>query len=199
MATMAMLEPPTEFGIVETGIFRSDVIQQAHIPFIQTLDIKTVLILSPEAPSRTMQSFYSDVGIDVVHLGLKAWRPMFGGWRPISEELVKDGLERMLTDAGRGKNVLIMCTGGIHETGTFIGCLRRLQGWNLTSILVEYRSFAGQKARYINEQFIELFDTDLITLPNELPRWWTDREEILVSCISQARTFADFQARELRE
>ena len=26
---------------------------------------------------------------------------------------------------------------GIHQTGTFVGCLRKLQGWNLNSIIVE--------------------------------------------------------------
>lgn len=33
-----------------------------------------------------------------------------------------------------------------------IGCLRKLQGWNLTAIFEEYRRYAGTKARFINEQ-----------------------------------------------
>lgn len=38
--------------------------------------------------------------------------------------------------------------------GTIIGCLRKLQGWNLTSILEEYRRHAGPKIRLVNEQVL---------------------------------------------
>jgi hypothetical protein len=36
--------------------------------------------------------------------------------------------------------------------GTVIGCLRKLQGWNLTAIFEEYRRYAGSKVRFLNEQ-----------------------------------------------
>ena len=37
----------------------------------------------------------------------------------------------------------------------------------------QYRAYAGSKARYLNEQYIELFDLDLVTLPKQLPLWLT--------------------------
>jgi len=37
--------------------------------------------------------------------------------------------------------------------------------------IAQYRAYAGSKARYLNEQFIELFDLDLVTLPRQLPPW----------------------------
>ncbi|ORX63430.1 hypothetical protein K493DRAFT_250082, partial [Basidiobolus meristosporus CBS 931.73] len=43
-----------------------------------------------------------------------------------------------------------------------------------------YRSYSGNKARYINEQFIELFDMDLVTLPAELPEWFVEQYKLLV-------------------
>ena len=55
-----------------------------------------------------------------------------------------------------------------------IGCLRKLQGWNLTSTLEEYRRHVGPKIRVLNEQFIELFDTDLVMVPPGAPRWLND-------------------------
>lgn len=64
-----------------------------------------------------------------------------------------------------------------------MGCLRRLQHWNFSSIIVEYRAYAGNKARYVNEQFIELFDIDWITLPASLPTWWIEQEAMWV-CIN---------------
>lgn len=33
-------------------------------------------------------------------------------------------------------------------------------------------------SRYASEQFIELFDTDLITLPPELPAWFVEQEAL---------------------
>jgi hypothetical protein len=59
-----------------------------------------------------------------------------------------------------------------------MGCLRRLQHWNFSSIIVEYRAYAGSKARYVNEQFIELFDVDWITLPGSPPAWWIEQEQM---------------------
>ncbi|GJJ75879.1 tyrosine-protein phosphatase OCA1 [Entomortierella parvispora] len=97
-------------------------------------------------------------------------------WKPLSEELIKDGLE-MILDA-KNYPIIVMDTSGIHEIGTFMGCLRRLQHWNFSSIIVEYRAYAGNKARYVNEQFIELFDIDWITLPESLPNWWIEQEEM---------------------
>ncbi|KAG0253717.1 hypothetical protein DFQ27_007258 [Actinomortierella ambigua] len=97
-------------------------------------------------------------------------------WKPLSEELIKDGLELIL-DA-KNYPIIVMDTSGIHEIGTFMGCLRRLQHWNFSSIIVEYRAYAGNKARYVNEQFIELFDVDWITLPEDLPQWWIEQEDM---------------------
>jgi len=69
---------------------------------------------------------------------------------------------------------------GIHETGTVVGCLRKLQQWDLVSILDEYRRYAGSKAREMNELFIEFFDVDLITLPvSNLPEWFVREQSSL--------------------
>ena len=65
----------------------------------------------------------------------------------------------------------IMDTQGRHRVGTLVGCLRKLQRWNLTAILEEYGRSAGSKARLANEQFIELFDTDLASIPARRPAW----------------------------
>lgn len=62
--------------------------------------------------------------------------------------------------------------------GTLVGCLRRLQNWNLNSIVNEYRSFAASKTRYLSEQFLELFDVDLVTLPEYLPQWFIEETQV---------------------
>ena len=59
----------------------------------------------------------------------------------------------------------------LTSRGTLVGCLRKLQRWNLTAILEEYGRSAGSKVREANEQFIELFDTDLVSMSASRPAW----------------------------
>lgn len=62
----------------------------------------------------------------------------------------------MLLDV-RNHPLLIHCNKGKHRTGCLVGCLRKVQRWSLTSIFDEYRRFAGNKVRILDQQFIELF------------------------------------------
>ena len=78
----------------------------------------------------------------------------------MSEETVLRALDIILER--RHYPILMLCAQGTHRTSTVVGCLRKLQRWNLTSIFEEYRRYAGAKIRLLNEQFIELFDTDLV-------------------------------------
>jgi tyrosine-protein phosphatase OCA1 len=57
---------------------------------------------------------------------------------------------------------LLMDAGAGHRVGAVVGCLRKLQNWCTSSILDEYRRYAGNKARDNVEHFMELFDTDLV-------------------------------------
>ncbi|KAI8805763.1 tyrosine phosphatase family-domain-containing protein [Cladochytrium replicatum] len=173
MSTVTLLVPPDAFGIVEKGIYRSNALQPANFGYIRTLNLKSVLVLSTEVPTRQVISFFEDQKIAMTYLGhlVNAWKPILG-WRPISEELIKEGLQFILN--AQHHPVLVMCTSGIHETGMLVGCLRKLQHYSFNSIIMEYRSYAGTKSRLANEQFIELFDLDLITLPQTLPSWFLD-------------------------
>ena len=56
--------------------------------------------------------------------------------------------------------------------GVVIACLRKLQKWSLISILEEYRRYSGSKLQQEFEQFIELFDTDLVPIPEAVQGQW---------------------------
>lgn len=110
-----------------------------------------------------------------------------------SQEVVLEVLE-VLLDA-RCYPMLVLCGQGKHRTGkltpsakshiaittntcnntivlgTIVGCLRKLQNWSLTSIFEEYRRYAGSKVRVLNEQFIELFDIDLVSITVGSVKW----------------------------
>jgi protein tyrosine/serine phosphatase len=167
--------PPEMFGIVEPNVYRSNLFFPISFPFIKLLNLKTVLLLSAEVPTKVVCNFLEENNITLVHLGSRSLTTETS-WKPMSEELVKDGLEWVLD---KKSHPLLVCdTSGIHQVGILIGCLRRLQNWSLSAIIHEYRIFAASKARYVNEQFIELFDVDLVTLPEDLPDWFREHLEL---------------------
>lgn len=131
------------------------------------IQLKSILLLSLEIP-KLFENWFQSRHLNILkpchhsHLYGKSWRP-------VSEELIKDSLESILDS--NNHPMLIVCASGIHETGIVLGCLRRVQGWNLNSVLAEYRAYGALKSRYENEQLIELMDLDLITAPSEMPDW----------------------------
>ncbi|CAO3593813.1 unnamed protein product [Absidia cylindrospora] len=199
-----LLNPPEQFGMVEPGIFRSEMLQPVHFPFIKQFGFQTVVMLSPELPNCVTTNLIEEGGIQLVRstvstednsvcllscifffVGKKIGSPRYGYLETnttfnLASSIRGVDQRRLRVDLNvKTHPVLIMCTSGIHETGTLVGCLRKLECWNFSSIVTEYRSFAGSKARYVNEQFIELFDLDLVTLPKDLPAWFLHQREML--------------------
>ena len=113
-----------------------------------------------------MLNFCLDQKIDILHLGKEQQN---SPWKPISEEVLLQTLNYIFDPSSYP--LYIMCHLGRHRTGTVIGCLRKVQAWSLSSIFEEYRRYAGSKVRLLNEQFIELFDTDLVRIPRQPPKW----------------------------
>ena len=61
-----LLTPPEQFGIVEPGIYRSDMLQPLHFPFIKHINFKTVVMLSPEIPNRVTSNLMEEGGMKLV-------------------------------------------------------------------------------------------------------------------------------------
>ena len=93
-------------------------------------------------------------------------------------QVIQDALSQVLDV--RNHPILIHCNKGKHRTGALVGCLRKLQGWSLTSIFDEYNRFAGTKGRVMDQQFIELFDPNVKYDPRHVPDWF--RAENLPRC-----------------
>ncbi|KAJ5074511.1 protein oca4 [Anaeramoeba ignava] len=172
-----LLTPPDKFGIVEPGIFRSNTIHDINFSFLQTLKLKTVIQLSPELPTKSLLVFYEENGINFIHLGFRKWNVEIT-WKPMSEEIIKEALEIVLNVEKHP--ILITCTSGIHQTGVLVGCLRKLQKWNLNSILLENIFYGLGTVRLQSEQLIESYDTDLVDLPSNLPEWFQFQRKLMM-------------------
>lgn len=184
---LPVVNPPQFFGIVESTVYRSNKFNSSGaFQFVKKLQLKTVVYLSPEELSVSQTQFFKENSIQVIHLGKNPWKST--PWKPISEDMVKETLELILDS--RKNPILIMCSTGIHITGAVIGCLRRLQHWSLTSIIDKYRNHAGViRTRFAYEQFIELFDIDLVTLPRHLPEWFLLYQRMLQE--EQEQSYSD--------
>ncbi|CAB5195748.1 unnamed protein product [Rhizophagus irregularis] len=158
--------PPLNYGMIEEDLYRSGQPNELNFPFLEKLGLKTVVWLAPEEPNQRFLNFIDDQDIKWQHLGVMS---SVNALDPITEEVVLAALEIILNP--RNHPMIVMCNLGRHRTGTIVGCLRKLQKWNLTSIFEEYRRYAGPKVRVLNEQFIELFDTDLVRVPVNRPKW----------------------------
>ncbi|KAI3660086.1 hypothetical protein MP638_002428 [Amoeboaphelidium occidentale] len=158
--------PPINYGMIEDDLYRSGLPNELNFPFLEKLGLRTVVYLAPEEPHQKFLNFVDDQEINLEQLGSVT---NSSAWDPVSEEVVLEALEFILNP--NNYPLMVMCNLGRHRTGTIVGCLRKLQRWSLTSIFEEYRRFTGSKVRVLNEQFIELFDTDLVRIPPNRPSW----------------------------
>eukprot|EP00741_Cyanophora_paradoxa_P001038 tig00000455_g1000.t1 len=158
--------PPPNFGMVEDDLYRSGQPNELNFPFLEKLNLKKIIYLAPDEPAPQFINFMDDQDITLHHLGSEGHS---NPWKPISEQVVLEALDLILDP--KNYPLMVMCNLGRHRTGTLIGCLRKLQRWNLTAIFEEYRRYAGSKVRLSNEQFVELFDTDLVRVPVVKPAW----------------------------
>ncbi|GAY50161.1 hypothetical protein CUMW_124610 [Citrus unshiu] len=149
----AVLVPPPNFSMVEEGIYRSGFPQSSNFPFLQTLNLRSIIYLCPEPYPLENLKFLAAQNIRLFHFGIE------GKTEPpvsIPKDTVMEAL-KILIDV-RNHPVLIHCKRGKHRTGCLVGCLRKLQNWCLSSVFEEYRHFAGLKSRDTDLKFMETFN-----------------------------------------
>ena len=177
------LFPPLNFCAVADNLYRSAIPNELNFQFLQTLNIKTVLVLqSPEEvddrlyvlswhecnlylnvkftldlhcfPCLCSLSFAEDSDMSVISIESDTSNTKsMPKWGPIAEESVVRALEILMYTPNYP--ILITCKHGRALTGAVVGCLRKLQRWSLTSIFEEYRRYARTRLEQQHERFIE--------------------------------------------
>lgn len=154
------LFPPISFGNVEAGIYRSAFPTEINFRFLQSLNLKSVVILASEGQvSHSFSLFLDDLSINKIFIENPVGDGL-DGISPMAEEMVVSALQTLISP--ENQPVLLTCPSGKYLTGAVVGCLRKMQHWALVSVFEEYRRFAGQRLHQQHEQFVELFDTDLV-------------------------------------
>ncbi|KAG7811056.1 hypothetical protein KL921_002684 [Ogataea angusta] len=162
--------PPINFCPVEKHLYRSGQPSAINHSFLEQLHLKSVIWLATEEPQDTFLRFMEENDINLFcNLGYDSIDS--NSWDGLSESSIKQALE-IISDK-RHYPLLVCCGMGRHRTGTVIGCLRKLQGWNLASVSEEYRRFTGVRGgRILVELLIEAFDVSTIETRKEVaPEW----------------------------
>lgn len=167
--------PPLNFCPVEKQLYRSGQPSIINQSFLHDLNLKTILWLASEEPQEDFLDYCSMNNIVIEFVGLmnEYTYQNVNPWDSLSEVTIKKALELI---CNRDNYPLLVCCGmGRHRTGTVIGCLRRLQGWNLASVSEEYRRFTGARGgRILVELLIEGFNIDSVEIdPAKVPDWLT--------------------------
>ncbi|PWA90306.1 tyrosine phosphatase family protein [Artemisia annua] len=145
--------PPINFANVEDRIYRSGFPQPSNFPFLETLQLRSVINLCPEPYPRENLEFLRAHKIQLFQFGID-------GTREPSVDVLRNSINealKFLIDV-RNHPVLIHCKRGKHRTGCVVGSLRKLQNWCLSSVLEEYKHYAGVKSRDTDLKFLETYD-----------------------------------------
>lgn len=171
-APQERIVPPLNFCPVERYLYRSGQPSPVNFPFLLNLNLKTIVWLANEEPQDSLLEFCDSHGII---LQFAAINPDAGEddnpWDGLTEHSIINVLQTIVTK--ENYPLLVCCGMGRHRTGTVIGCLRRIMGWNLASVSEEYRRFTGSRGgRILVELLIEAFDTNLVQIDkNQAPDW----------------------------
>ncbi len=166
-ATEQVFVPPLNFSMVAPGVYRSGYPNKRNFPFLKRLGLRSICYLCPEDYLHANSEFMQQHGIQLLQFKILGNKEPFVD---IPEEMIASALAAVLDT--RNHPLLIHCNKGKHRTGCLVGCLRKVQRWSLTQIFDEYRRFAGNKVRMLDQQFIELFATSQVQLaPRHKPAW----------------------------
>lgn len=135
--------------------------------FLQQLELRSILTLVLEEYPGEARTFLGENRIRLFQFGVPGNKEPYVD---IPEDKMRLALAQLLDT--RNHPVLVHCNKGKHRTGCLIGCLRKACSWNLSSILDEYIRFSAPKARFMDQQFIELFDVNKIRIKRRFaPKW----------------------------
>ncbi|KAF0739866.1 hypothetical protein Ae201684P_016527 [Aphanomyces euteiches] len=151
------LIPPENFAMVERGLYRSGFPKKKNFTFLRTLGLKSILTLVLEDYPLANTEFNKMHNITLLQFGVPGNKEPFVD---IPEKGIAAALSAVLDQ--RNHPMLIHCNKGKHRTGCLVGSLRKVQRWAFSSIFDEYIRFSHPKPRMMDQQFIELFKTELV-------------------------------------
>ena len=178
--------PPLNFSLVEDGIYRSGFPMPINYPFLERLELKTIIYLGDLGQEKkekkqkkdkekekekdknttlevlaNYKQWIDSTDITFHHLMMESSQEPF-----LNQDRIKQAQESLTTalQLMLDRNnfpMLIHSNKGKHRIGVLVGLMRKiLQGWCMSGIFEEYEKFAmGKSERDL--EFIELWQPEL--------------------------------------
>ncbi|CAN1262200.1 Tyrosine-protein phosphatase DSP3 [Linum perenne] len=154
---VTILVPPTNFSMIDVGIFRSGLPDPSTSPFLQTLNLRSLIYLCPEPYPQENIEFLANNDITLFQFGINGQTVIL--FVLVSSCPLTPFLLACLLIL-KNHAICIHCKRGKHRTGCLVGCFRKLQNWCLSSVKDEYQHFAGMKSRDSDLFFLESFNVE---------------------------------------
>ncbi|UKZ89757.1 uncharacterized protein TrAFT101_004798 [Trichoderma asperellum] len=139
---------PVNFGVVVPGVYRSSYPKADDYGFLKGLELKTVVTLvKRDEIDHEFESFIGANGIQQVVFNMKGTKK-----EAIPSSTMSSILEVVLDR--RNYPLLVHCNHGKHRTGCVVAAVRKLSGWNLDSVVDEYKTYAEPKIRECDVEYI---------------------------------------------
>ncbi|KAK6205549.1 putative tyrosine phosphatase [Scheffersomyces amazonensis] len=180
-----MLVPPENFGLVEPGIYRCSKLHSDNFPFVETLKLKSLILVDAEKPPRALAKFVASNKLELFnlggmtisghHTGDEDNSGVGGGGDSSGRSHVRESTIDVVSLHPQNKSeqwmlveksviiksfeILLNKTKSsvllVDSTSTLVGILRKIQKWNFNSILNEYRIYSGNSTS--SNYFAETF------------------------------------------
>lgn len=147
--------PPDGWSCVDDAIYRANTILPSHFPFLKCMGIRSVVNVT--SPSKSLQLAADSSSILLIE---------FNSTSTIMSDTIAQEVIAF-TMCPLNQPLLISASSpGCVEVATIVGCLRRINRWNITAIMNEFRLYLRDMSPIldINRIFIERFDVSLISV-----------------------------------
>ncbi|TNY19890.1 tyrosine phosphatase family-domain-containing protein [Rhodotorula diobovata] len=177
-----VLFPPLNFSMILPGVYRSGHPHKTNFPFLDSLNLRSIMYLSPEDYRHDTHSWAQERGLDIFHVRVDVSKDPTV---EVDEALVREALEKVLDE--RNLPILLHDNKGRHLPSILAALLRFVTDWTLEAALDEYRVFLPPEDDWVREkpgkskkekeraadlQLIARFPLDSLTYdPQHAPPW----------------------------
>lgn len=139
------LVPPLKFNSVQPNLYRGAYPREINFPFLQTLQLKTIVLLTPEPITAEsdpkLHDFAKSNNIKLVHLECAQSGKGKKRGVPMGYSTIVDALNIMvLRDLAP---MYVHCLNGGQVVSLVIACLRKVQFWSSIAIFNEFINFTS--------------------------------------------------------
>ena len=148
------LQIPLGFARVSAGVFRSAYPARSTLPFISTLKLKSMVCLFPKDIRSDLREYLQQNDIKLLEADVGINQEPFVA---MSSRAVSSVLSFVANPCNLP--ALIFCTNGKVRTGCVVGCIRKMAGWSIISIIHELEQ-ATDADSPLDQSFIENFEIE---------------------------------------